>query len=63
VGPTFDDARIDWTLNPVMRRLGAVATSLEESEYTYGFSVNEKKGIHRFDCSFTADGVGSLGRR
>ena len=57
VGPTFDDARIDWTLNPVMRRLGSVASSLEESEYTYGFSVNEKKGVYRFDCSGMAQWV------
>lgn len=55
--PAFDDARIDWTLNPVMRRLGAVAESVEESEYTYGFSVNEKKGVYRFDCSGMAHWV------
>jgi hypothetical protein len=56
-GPLLDDARIDWTANPVMRRLGAVASSLEESEYTYGFSVDEKKGIYRFDCSGFAQWV------
>lgn len=55
--PTLDDARIDWTLNPVMRRLGLVSTSLAESEYTYGFSVIEKKGIYRFDCSGMAQWV------
>lgn len=55
--PTFDDTHIDWTLNPVMRRLGVVAGSLEESEYTYGFSVNEKRGVYRFDCSGMAQWV------
>jgi hypothetical protein len=55
--PPFDDARIDWTANPVMRRLGAVASSLAESEYTYGFSVNEKQGIYRFDCSGMAQWI------
>lgn len=44
-------------MNPVMRRLGAVAASLEESEYTYGFSVHEKQGIYRFDCSGMAQWV------
>ncbi|HEY3497731.1 MAG TPA: hypothetical protein VGK73_23700, partial [Polyangiaceae bacterium] len=47
----LDDARIDWNLNPVMKKLGAISASLTESEYQYGLSVNEKRGIYRFDCS------------
>jgi hypothetical protein len=53
----LDDARIDWSANPVMRRLGAMTLSLTESQYTYGFSVNEKRGIYRFDCSGMAQWV------
>jgi hypothetical protein len=53
----LDDARIDWSANPVMRRLGAMTLSLTESEYTYGFSVNEKRGVYRFDCSGMAQWV------
>jgi hypothetical protein len=49
--PIFDDARIDWAQNPVMARLGRIAATLEESEYSYGLSVDEKKGVYRFDCS------------
>jgi hypothetical protein len=53
----WGDARIDWSVNPVMRRLGAMTESMTESEYTYGFSVNEKRGIYRFDCSGMAQWV------
>ncbi len=49
--PTLDDRAIDWNLNPVMRRLGRVAETLTESEYSYGLSVNEARGVYRFDCS------------
>jgi hypothetical protein len=55
--PPFDDTRVDWSVNPVMRRLGAITTSLEDSTYTYGFSVNEKKGLYHFDCSGMAQWV------
>lgn len=55
--PLLSDRTIDWNANPVMRRLGAVTASLEESEYTYGFSVNEKRGIYKFDCSGMAQWV------
>jgi hypothetical protein len=55
--PPFADTRVDWTANPVMRRLGAITTSLEDSTYTYGFSVNEKKGLYHFDCSGMAQWV------
>jgi hypothetical protein len=51
-GPRLlDDRAIDWELNPVMRRLGRVAETLTETEYGYGLSVNEKRGVYRFDCS------------
>jgi hypothetical protein len=46
-----DDRSIDWEQNPVMRRLGRMAETLTESEYSYGLSVNEKRGVYRFDCS------------
>jgi hypothetical protein len=49
--PLLDDRAIDWEQNPVMRRLGRVAETLTESEYSYGLSVNEKRGVYRFDCS------------
>jgi hypothetical protein len=55
--PPLSDASIDWNANPVMRRLGAVTSSLQESEYTYGFSVDEKRGIYKFDCSGMAQWV------
>jgi len=34
-----------------MRRLGLMEATLTSSEYTYGFSVDERKGIYNFDCS------------
>jgi hypothetical protein len=40
-----------------MRRLGLVAETLTESEYSYGLSVNEKGGVYRFDCSGMAQWV------
>jgi hypothetical protein len=49
--PLLDDRAIDWEQNPVMRRLGRVAETLTESEYSYGLSVNEQRGVYRFDCS------------
>lgn len=49
--PLFYDAHIDWNQNPSMRVLGRIATTLEESEYSYSLYVNEKRGIYRFDCS------------
>jgi hypothetical protein len=49
--PFLDDSAIDWERNPVMRRLGRIAETLTESEYSYGLSVNEKRGTYRFDCS------------
>lgn len=55
--PLLDDAAIDWSATPVMDRLGKIASSLVEAEYTYGLSVNEKKGIYRFDCSGMAQWV------
>ena len=45
------DADISWDLNPVMQQLGRIEASMTESQYTYGFSVNERKGIFNFDCS------------
>lgn len=53
----LDDARIDWSLNPVMKRLGMIASSLTDSEYQYGLQVDEKRGIYRFDCSGMAHWV------
>jgi hypothetical protein len=55
--PLLDDRAIDWEQNPVMRRLGRVAETLTESEYTYGLAVNEKSGVYRFDCSGMAQWV------
>jgi hypothetical protein len=49
--PLLDDRSIDWEQNPVMRRLGRMAETLTESEYSHGLSVNEKRGVYRFDCS------------
>lgn len=51
------DTAIDWDANPIMRRLGKVTASLQESEYSYGLSVNEKQGIYKFDCSGMAQWV------
>jgi hypothetical protein len=50
LGP-LDDAGIDWNANPVMKRLGAMSTSLTESAYQNATQVNEKRGVYRFDCS------------
>lgn len=52
-----EDSSIDWRANPTMRVLGNVALTLEDSEYTYGLFVNEKRGIYRFDCSGMAQWV------
>ena len=49
--PRLRDADIPWNLNPVMQRLGHMEATLTESQYSYGFSVNEQKGIYHFDCS------------
>lgn len=49
--PLLPDTAIDWNANPIMQRLGKVTATLQESEYSYGFSVNEKRGIYKFDCS------------
>lgn len=57
VAPLLDDRSIDWDVNPVMRRLGRVAETLTETEYSYGLSVNEKRGVYRFDCSGMAQWV------
>ena len=45
------DAEIEWDENPSMRVLGKIAASLEESEYSHALTVNEKRGVYRFDCS------------
>jgi len=45
------DADIPWDDNPVMQRLGRVAATMTESEYSSGLSVNEQRGIYKFDCS------------
>lgn len=55
--PFLDDRRIDWEANPVMRRLGRVAETLTDTEYSYGLAVNEKRGVYRFDCSGMAQWV------
>jgi len=52
-----DDVRIDFDVNPVMRRLGSIAQTLEDSEYAYGFAVDEKRGVYKFDCSGMAQWV------
>lgn len=49
--PRFDDARIDWSQNAVMRVLGGIQRSLAESEYSHATVVNERRGSYRFDCS------------
>jgi hypothetical protein len=49
--PRLDDADIDWSANPVMKKLGAVSASLTASEYQHGIRVDEKRGIYHFDCS------------
>ncbi|HEY6729174.1 MAG TPA: hypothetical protein VI197_34425 [Polyangiaceae bacterium] len=49
--PQLRDADIPWERNPVMRRLGHMEATLSESQYTYGFAVNERNGIYNFDCS------------
>jgi hypothetical protein len=49
--PSLDDGAIDWERNAVMRRLGRVAATMTETEYSYGLSVNEQRGVYRFDCS------------
>lgn len=49
--PELRDADIPWDRNPVMRRLGHIETTLTESRYSHGLSVNERKGIYHFDCS------------
>ena len=53
----FDDSHIDWEENSTMRVLGKIAATLEESEYSNGLFVNEKRGIYRFDCSGMAQWV------
>jgi hypothetical protein len=53
----LDDARVDWSANSVMQRLGAMTASLTESQYSYGLSVNERRGVYRFDCSGMAQWV------
>jgi hypothetical protein len=55
--PLPSDAHIDWSANPTMKKLGAVAASLTESEYTYGLSVDEKHGVYKFDCSGMAQWI------
>lgn len=55
--PLPSDAAIDWDANPVMKKLGAVSSSLVESEYTHGFSVDERRGVYKFDCSGMAQWV------
>jgi hypothetical protein len=55
--PLLEDRRIEWSQNPVMQRLGKIAVSLRESEYSYGLSVDEKNGVYRFDCSGMAQWV------
>lgn len=45
------DETIDWTLNPVMRRLGRMSETMTLSEYSHGLWVNEREGVYKFDCS------------
>lgn len=47
----FNDADIAWAANPVMRRLGRIAETMNHSEYSYGFRVDESRGTYEFDCS------------
>ncbi len=49
--PRFDDDRIDWSENAVMRVLGGIQRSLSESEYSHATAVNERRGSYKFDCS------------
>jgi hypothetical protein len=51
------DATIDWNAGPVMRVLGRMALNLTDSEYTHGFSVDERAGRYAFDCSGMAHWV------
>ncbi|MCB9586037.1 MAG: hypothetical protein H6718_11610 [Polyangiaceae bacterium] len=45
------DAQIAWQANQVMRALGHIAETLQDSEYTHGFRVDSKQGVYHFDCS------------
>lgn len=47
----FDDSRIDWSENAVMRVLGGIERSLAETEYSHATFVNERRGSYKFDCS------------
>jgi hypothetical protein len=49
--PRFDDGDIDWDAGPVLRTLGKMNKSLTWSEYSSGLSVDEKRGVYKFDCS------------
>lgn len=47
----LSDTDINWEHNGVMRTLGGIGSSLQESEYTHDFQVDPKRGIYKFDCS------------
>jgi hypothetical protein len=47
----LSDALIDWEVNPVMQHLGHISQTMTLSEYSHGLSVDERKGIYKFDCS------------
>lgn len=51
----LSDARIDWDANRVMRAIGKMAATLNTTEYSHGFRVNERDGVYVFDCSGFAD--------
>ena len=49
--PALRDADIRWDQNPVMRRLGKMGATMTDTKYSYGFRVDERKGVYQFDCS------------
>jgi hypothetical protein len=53
----LDDRDVDWQLNPIMKTLGRMAETLNESVYTHGFQVDERRGVYSFDCSGMASWV------
>ena len=58
VEPVFDDARIDWTQNGVMRVIGRMSGTMTSTAYWRGgVRVDERKGTYEFDCSGMIDWV------
>jgi hypothetical protein len=51
------DAQIDWSATPVLRVLGRMAATLNDSEYRHQTAVNERLGRYYFDCSGMVDWV------